>query len=233
MGAWTLLLLEPGIMTASGFCPAGMQNMSLSASLETMMTNHRFATMPLSWALMMTAMMAPLVMAPVRHIRDRSFARRRVGAIALFAAGYAALWMIAGVLLIALAMAAGQIVSGSASAYVVTISAIAVAWQFSPFKQRCLNRCHAHPELAAFGLAALLDAFRFGLKHGAWCVGSCWALMLFPLAILRGHLAAMIAVTLWLAAERLKTPVPPCWRWRSPSTAAHILRMAQMIVQRG
>jgi predicted metal-binding membrane protein len=99
---------------------------------------------------------------------------------------------------------------------------IAIVWQFSPVKQRCLNRCHAHGELAAFGPAADVDALRFGLTHGVWCVGSCWALMLLPLLVSSGHVAMMAAVSLWLFAERLDTPTLPRWRLRGPGRAAHL-----------
>ena len=111
---------------------------------------------------------------------------------------------------------------------------IASVWQVSPIKQRCLNRCHAHTELAAFGAAADLDALRFGLAHGVWCVGSCWALMLLPLVVSGGHIAVMAGVSLWLAAERLERPMPPRWEWRGPNKAARILvAQAQMRLQRG
>jgi len=103
------------------------------------------------------------------------------------------------------------------------VALIAVIWQSSPIKQRCLNRNHAHTELAAFGWAADLDALRFGWRHGVWCFGSCWALMLLPMLISRGHIAAMAAVTLWLFAERLERPTPPQWRWHGPDKALRIV----------
>jgi predicted metal-binding membrane protein len=166
-------------------------------------------------------MMAPLLIAPVRHVRDRSFSRRRARAIVLFAAGYAAIWMAAGVMLVELAAAVRLVVSNS-SVPVALAAVIALVWQFSPLKQRCLNRCHAHPELAAFDRAADVDALRFGLMHGVWCVGSCWAPMLLPLLVSRGHVAAMAAVALWLFAERLDSPMPLGWRLRGPGKAARI-----------
>jgi predicted metal-binding membrane protein len=170
---------------------------------------------------MLAAMMAPLLIAPMRHIRDRSFARRRARAIALFATGYAAIWMPTGAVLLILALTLGMGALGSWLTAVLT-TIFALVWQFSPIKQRCLNRCHAHPELAAFGLAADLDALGFGLRHGIWCVGSCWALMLLPLLLSRGHLAAMVAVTLLLLSERLDSPAPVRWHWRGPGRAVRI-----------
>jgi predicted metal-binding membrane protein len=176
----------------------------------------------LGWALMLVAMMAPLLTAPVRHVRDRSFARRRARAVALFVAGYGAIWSAAGAALLTVALA-GRRSAPESSVPVALATLIALVWQFSPAKQSCLNRCHAHAELAAFAPAADLGALRFGLTHGIWCVGSCWALMLLPLLVSRGHLAAMAAVTLWILAERLERPMPPGWRWRGPGKAVRLV----------
>ena len=138
---------------------------------------HDLRSLAVGWALMLTAMMVPLLVAPVRHVRDRSFAWRRARAIALFVAGYGAMWMTAGALLLSLALAVGSI--GYESSLVAALMAgVALVWQCSPAKQRCLNRGRAHPALAAAGRAADIDVLRFGVTHGCWCIGSCWALMM-------------------------------------------------------
>ncbi len=88
----------------------------------------------------------------------------------------------------------------------------------SPAKQRCLNRCHAHTELAAFGVKADLDVLRFGFIHAWWCIGACSGLMLLPMLFPGRHLAAMFAITLWLAGERIEKPRSSAWRWRGPGS---------------
>lgn len=194
--AWLLLLAQPHAMHRS----------PLAAS-----------------ALMFVAMMVPLMAAPLRHVREQSFAARRPRAIALFVAGYALVWMVAGVVLVD---AAARIQS-------VLAVVLVVAWQCSPAKQRCLNRCHAHPPLAAFGAAADLDALGFGVKHGLWCLGSCFALMLLPMLLTRGHLAAMAIVTLWIAGERVDRPGRPQWALRGPAKTARIIAgQARLWMQR-
>jgi predicted metal-binding membrane protein len=105
----------------------------------------------------------------------------------------------------------------------LAFSLVAFVWQCSPLKQRCLNRGHAHPELAAFGVTADFDALRFGITHGVWCAGSCWALMLWPELFPVGHVTAMAVVTLWLLAERLDRPTPPRWRLRTTSKALRLV----------
>lgn len=187
---------------------------------------------PVGWVLMLAAMMSPLLVAPLCHVRDRSFTRRRVRAVALFLTGYGTVWTAAGAGLLALAWVAR---SSGLDASLVAVAAVAgaVGWQSSPVKQRCLNRAHAHPELAAFGTAAEVDALGFGITHGAWCTGSCWALMALPLVVPAGHLAVMATVTLWLAAERLDRPMPVGWRLRVPRKAVRLaLAQARRVVRR-
>jgi predicted metal-binding membrane protein len=210
--AWVLLAAEPNIIRM----PAH------SVAMPMPMPPVSFTSLALGWQLMLTAMMLPLLIAPVRHLRDRSFTHRRARAIALFLTSYGAIWMAAGVLLLTFTLTVRQIVPGSWMPLAL-VALIAVIWQSSPIKQRCLNRNHAHTELAAFGWAADLDALRFGWRHGVWCFGSCWALMLLLMLISRGHIAAMAAVTLWLFAERLERPTPPQWRWHGPDKALRIV----------
>jgi predicted metal-binding membrane protein len=169
-------------------------------------------------ALMFAAMMVPMAGPPIRHVRDRSLARRRLRAVALFAASYALPWMAA---TLALLVVARWIAAGSAVVLTLAVAAVAV-FQCSPWKQRSLNRCHAHPPLAAFGGRADLDVLRFGFSHAGWCIGSCSALMLLPMLVTHGHLPAMAAATLWIAGERVEKPVPPGWRWRGPGRMVRI-----------
>jgi predicted metal-binding membrane protein len=174
-----------------------------------------------AWGLMLVAMMLPVMAAPVRHVRDRSFAHRRVRATALFLAGYGAVWMAAGAVLSTLARVV-QSTGDSPLIRAVLVALVVTLWQISPLKQACLNRLHAHPRLSAFGIAADVDALRFGLAHGGWCVGSCWGLMLLPMLFPTGHWVAMAAVSLWVWGEQLSRPAPPSWFLRAPAKAVRL-----------
>ena len=191
--AWILLVIEPH-RTMLHAHPIALPGPTLSSAwFDLLLAHNPLALLAVGWALMTAAMMAPLLIAPVRYIRDRSFARRRARSIILFVAGYVAIWMAAGALLLSLMLVVRSVADGSSVAAAI-IAAIAVVWQCSPVKQRCLNRGHAHPELAATGSTADVAVLRFGLTHGLWCVGSCWALMLMPLLFSGAHLLAMAAV---------------------------------------
>ena len=220
--AWILLLLQPDGTALSAHCIAAVRGLALNP-----------ASLALGWALMLAAMMLPLVIAPARHICARSFPRRRTRAILLFLSGYAVIWMLAGAILLATGLWL-RLATSESFLPALLVATVALVWQCSPVKQRCLNRCHAHAELAAFGAAADKAAFRFGLAHGVWCAGSCWALMLLPVLLARGHLAVMAVASLLLFAERLDRPMVPAWRVRLPDKAARILvAQARMRLLRG
>lgn len=220
-GAWMLLALQPSSMAMPAYCSAAtLGQMPALSSVATLLALNSPTSLAADWALMLSAMMVPTLTAPVRHLRDRNFARRRLRAVALFAAAYAAVWMAAGMILLEAAVALRLAVPGAM--LLVTAAIVAFVWQCSPAKQRCLNRCHARPALAAFGAAADVGALRFGLAQGVWCVGSCWALMLLPLMVMDWHVAAMAVVALWVCGERLDTPQPPRWRLRVPAKAVRI-----------
>ena len=218
---WMMLLVNPGSIITLAHCPVTDLGASL-ASFQMLLAMNPLSSLAAGWSLMLVAMMSPTLIAPVRHILERSFKRRRCRSVTLFVVGYAAIWMAAGGVLLAaklvLSLLAPQSYLPAAG-----VGLIAFVWQCSPIKQRCLNRSHNHRELAAFGIAADLDALRFGITHGVWCVGSCWALMLFPLLLSHGHFAAMAAVTFVMISERLEQPRPLSWRLRVP---AKLMRIA-------
>lgn len=173
------------------------------------------------WLLMLTAMMSPVLIGPLRHLGSRSLPGHRFAAQTLFVAAYAAMWSLAGVLLLAVADGLDRL--GAAAAVAI---GVAVLWQLTPVKQRGLNGHHSRPSLSAFGWHAEVAALRFGARLGASCVGSCWALMLLPLVLTRHQLAAMAVATLWIWAEQLEFPALARWRLRVPTRAILVARAA-------
>src|SRR5262245_34264267 len=200
-------------VTLFGLCSSGPQMPTVDSFNLTQLVA--------GWLLMLAAMTPPLIAAPLRHVRERSFAHRRVRAMSLFVIGYWAVWMIAGMGLQVVVLAA-QLAVSDALVCLVLAAAAATLWQVSPAKQWCLNRCHRRPQLAAFGAPADRAVFSFGFSHGAACVGACWALMLLPLLAGQGHVLTMLAVMLFAFAERLEDAAPLAWRWRGPGKALRI-----------
>jgi predicted metal-binding membrane protein len=220
--AWWLVARDSGASMVSTFCSSDtLWALPLSVRLDLALMLVSPAQLASGSALMIAAMMLPLIIAPLWHVRDRSFARQRERATILFVAGYIVVWMIAAVVLQLIAVAARWTAPAPLLCFGLAV-ATAMLWQVSPTKQWCLNRCHRRPHLAAFGAAADRDAFYFGLTNGASCAGSCWALMLLTLLIGRGQILGMIAVTLFVFAERLENPARLKWRWRGPGRALRI-----------
>jgi predicted metal-binding membrane protein len=221
--AWALLICGGSALSLPAFCSAeGWSAVPLPASFELELLFISPLQLTLDWALMVLAMMLPLAIAPLWHVRERSFARRRGRSTAHFVAGFVAVWMVAGAILQTVSLLVRLIVAEPFACVGLAV-AVALLWQVSPAKQWCLNRCHQRPPLAAFGFAADLDAFRFGVCNGAVCAGACWALMLPMLLIGQGQLAAMIVVTLFSLAETIEDPAPLAWRWRGGAKALRIL----------
>lgn len=215
--AWGLLLSQP---QAACHCNA----LSSGLSWETLRAAFSPSSLAMGWVLMLVAMMAPTLVPAIYHVRTSTFRHRRGRSTALFLAGFGAIWMVAGADLLVAELAVAALAPGSYWPAIVTGLA-ALVWQMSPDKQRCLNRCHNHRPLAAFGVAADWDVFRLGFAHGFWCVGSCWAAMLLPMMLPTGHLAAMAAVSVLMFCERLDPPRPPAWRWRGFDTAVRYGRL--------
>lgn len=168
------------------------------------------------WVVMMGAMMFPSV-APTVLIYDRLRAGHRERgkgagreATALFVVGYLSVWSAAGIaaygLIRAVAAAdpaflawdeAGQYVAGG----VIVTAAI---YQVTPLKQACLVKCRSPLMfLAERWRHGRVGALMLGVRHGAWCLGCCWALMaaLFAVGVMSVGWMALIAA--FIAAEKL------------------------------
>src|SRR6266446_6867410 len=147
--AWMMLLLNPGGIMTFSHCPIADSGASL-VSFQMLLAMNPLSSMAAGWALMLVAMMSLTLIAPIGHIFERSFKRRRARSVTLFVLGYAAIWMTAGSVLLAAKLSLSLLAPRSYLP-VALVGLIAFVWQCSPIKQRCLNRGHNHRELAAFG----------------------------------------------------------------------------------
>lgn len=223
--AWVALLAGPGMLFpyVDVYCSAtGSRTDNVTALLSLLLALSPPSSLGVGWALMLTAMMSPLLVAEIHHVWFTSLKRRRARSIALFVVGYGGLWMLWGAALMAAAFLC-LILMPRSVLLPASVALIACIWQASPIKQLCLNRCHVKPPLRAFGREADLDAFRFGWTHGFWCAGSCTAWMLLALVMPEGHLVAMAAIALLVFCERLEDPQPPTWKMRGLGKAGRMI----------
>ncbi len=81
---------------------------------------------------------------------------------------------------------------------------VAGLYQFAPLKRVCLAKCCTPLEfIRGSWRDGYTGAFRLGLEHGIYCLGSNWLLfvLLFPLGIM--NIAAMAVLTILIFAEKM------------------------------
>jgi predicted metal-binding membrane protein len=203
--AWLYIVKGAGLgmsarqMTTLAFFPheqaqdlmQGMPGMQVDAGRSAW----GFATWALMigmWWIMMIAMMTPsaaptiLLYARVhRSALARGQLRDEVAPIGAFAAGYLLIWLAfcVGATVLHYALERAGLVStmtmGSRSRWLSGAVLIAAGlYQLSPLKNVCLAQCRAPAAfLARYWRPDALGALRLGARHGAYCVGCCWMLM--------------------------------------------------------
>ena len=171
------------------------------------------------WVVMMAAMMFPSV-SPATALYARMARRQRTGAPLVFVAGYLATWAAAGLLAYGIfevgrSVAGGELAWDGAGRWLAGGTLLlAAAYELTSVKDACLARCRSP---LGFFLSSWRDgpagAFTMGARHGAWCLGCCWALMasLFALGVMSlawmAFVAALIALEKTLPWERAATRI--------------------------
>lgn len=164
-----------------------------------------------SWQLMTAAMMLPSSMPMIALFRrvSRSTARPGVG-FGMFLLGYFAVWT--GFAVVALAGDAGvhwlvgavPLIADRPWLVGGAILVLAGAFQFSSLKEQCLDACR--DPVTFFWrnyVARSRSAWELGLRHGLFCLGCCWALMLTMFAVGMGSLVWMVALTGVMVLEKV------------------------------
>jgi predicted metal-binding membrane protein len=161
------------------------------------------------WVVMMAAMMFPSV-APTVALYSSMTKRRSPIAPLLFTSGYLAAWTSIGALAFAVATA-GDRISGDVLAWdragrwiAGGTLIVAAVYELTPLKDVCLGKCRSPLGfLLGSWRSGPLGALEMGARHGAWCIGCCWALMasLFALGVM--SLAWMAVVAGLIAFEKL------------------------------
>jgi predicted metal-binding membrane protein len=169
------------------------------------------------WTVMMAAMMFPSV-APTVALYARMSRQRNPVAPFLFTGGYLVTWAAVGLAAFVVARAGGHAVGDvlawdRAGRWVAGATLlVAAAYEVTPLKHVCLGKCRSP---IGFLIGAWRDgatgAVQMGVRHGAWCVGCCWALMasLFALGVMSvvwmAFVAGLIAVEKLLPWRRVAT----------------------------
>lgn len=236
--AWGYMVREARGMTLTGACCCA--GMKMSGPDTNSWATATLVPLFLMWTEMMVAMMLPTAAAMILTFakvqRNRREQERPFTATGIFVAGYLAVW--AG--FSALAAVMQWFLHGKAllSTTMVTTSPVlggglliaAGLFQWTNMKSSCLKGCCSPLNFVMTSWReGKWGAFTMGLKHGAFCLGCCWVLMLLlfvagvmniwwiagitilvliekivPRGLLLGKLAgvAFMAWGLWLVAAR-------------------------------
>lgn len=134
-----------------------------------------FASFIVMWAVMMSAMMLPVVL---RHAQ----AGGRALTVLPFIGSYLTVWAFVGVPVYALYQPHGTLVAG-----VITI--VAGLYEFTPLKRFCRRHC--------------CESMRSGFECGLYCMGSCIGLMLMQVALGVMSVTWMSVITVLISAQKL------------------------------
>jgi predicted metal-binding membrane protein len=169
------------------------------------------------WVVMMAAMMFPSV-SPTVALYAQMTQRRGLSRPLLFVGGYLFVWGLAGVAAYGLFHIGSDLFGADLSWnsggrwFVGGVLTIAALYELTPLKEACLQKCRSP---LGFLVGTWRDgqrgAVEMGARHGAWCLGCCWALMaaLFALGVMSlawmAFVAALITLEKTLPWRRLVT----------------------------
>jgi len=161
------------------------------------------------WLGMMAAMML-LAIGPVVLAQRMVVRARGEGALTsvAFVASYLAVWLLMGLVPLLAFLAFRDLPADARSSPWLRIAGGAVLvlagmYQFTPLKSTCLGACRSPLGFVMkhYGSGAG-EALRTGASYGAYCVGSCWALMMVLLVVGLMNLIWMAAIALIFLAEK-------------------------------
>ncbi len=162
------------------------------------------------WAVMMGAMMLPSAMPMILTYRRVVSGRGHPVDTFYFALAYLLVWI--GFSVVAALLQGGLQAIGVLSPMLILkanwisggLLVLAGLFQWTPLKQRCLAVCRTPVGfLTTEWRPGAKGALLMGLRHGAYCLGCCWAVMalLFVFGVM--NLVAIIGIATLVAVEKL------------------------------
>ena len=185
-----------------------------SAWMMTARWNTSFTLlMVLMWVAMMAAMMLPSAVPTlllfglvVRSDPGSSPAIR----VYIFAAGYLLVWSAYGAAMAlvqrelslhAVMTAMMQVQAHRLSAALLILAGL---YQLTPAKRACLRVCQSPAGfISRHWRTGKTGALQLGVRHGLYCLGCCWALMLILFALGVMSLPVLLGLTVFLIVEKM------------------------------
>jgi predicted metal-binding membrane protein len=164
------------------------------------------------WLVMLLAMMLPTTLPLVAMFNTLTRARQdRPRLLSLLLVGYLSVWILFGMLIYVGDSVVHEAVARSAwlAAHAWALGAVTLllagAYQFTPLKYHCLEKCRSPFSFITQhwrGRAEAAQAFTLGVHHGVFCVGCCWTLMLLMFAVGVGNFGWMLVLGAVMASEK-------------------------------
>lgn len=205
--AWAYLFLGAGMSMHD------MADMPMERQ-PTVWTPAYFAVVLIMWVVMMAAMMlpsaAPMILLYNKIARNREpegdYARR----VGLFGLGYILTWSAFSLMAVVLQFGLDQAnllspMMNTTSIWLAgAVLVVAGIYQWTPLKQACLRQCRSPLEvLIAEWRDGEKGALLMGLRHGAYCLGCCWVLMLLLFVGGVMNMVWIVAISVFIAIEKL------------------------------
>lgn len=190
-----------------------------------------------AWQAMIVAMMLPSSLPMMRLFGAVAAARPRPRRLrAAFLGGYALVWTAFGIAAfvfdVGVHAAADSWSWLSRHDWLIGGSLLAAsgAFQFTRLKYACLDHCrNPGAFLLRYYERDLGGALRLGLRHGAFCVGCCWALMLVMFAAGVASLVWMAVLTTVMVLEKTH----PVGRRLAPVVGVALIGFASIVLAYG
>ena len=175
------------------------------------------------WAVMMIAMMTPSIL-PMLMLYTTLNARKKAqgqesASTLILLAGYLSSWVLFSLFItfpqyflhtngfLNMMM---EPIHAYLAAFVLVLAGI---YQFTPYKDACLNVCQSPLSFLTNNWQdGNFGAFIIGYKHGFYCVGCCWALMLTLFALGVMNILWVIVLTIFVLFEKVSYNYPLTYR---------------------
>ena len=187
--------------------------MVITKSTWPFWSGQQFWMMFVMWAVMMVAMMVPTVVPIVLVFamvnRKRHEQKKLYVSTGFFILGYLIVWTVFSLLMTFLQewlqarafistnmVLNNQILQGS-------ILVLAGIFQWTPFKNKCLTHCRSPFDfMMTDWREGIGGAVMMGLRHGTFCLGCCWLLMILLFVGGVMNIAWIIFLTIFVLGEK-------------------------------
>ena len=240
MMAWIWLLSMPDASMAdmADMAGTGMADMPMGGmpmAIQPLSPSYFLAAFAM-WSIMMVAMMlpsaAPMILLHARIDRATSHYARLLhslmvmGSYLLIWISFSAIAVGAQALLLHGGYLSAETLSLGGRVGAAGLLLVAALYELTPAKHRCLENCQSPLIfIHRYWRPGARGAFQIGMRHGLYCLGCCWALMLLLFVGGVMNLAWIAFFTCLVAAQKMAPP-----RWRLDRWTAAFLFVAALFV---